>query len=384
MRVLHVIDSMELAGAERVVESLVRWLNQRGIENDVCCLSHKGELGERLEKENLRIFSLEKKEGVDWKIFWNFFWKVKKRGYDLIHFHNIGPLIYGFLTSYLLHIPAVVTIHGRIGWKKGRTRLLNRYYFRFPKKIVTVWKQGEEMLIRSGVPANKLMTIYNGVEINEEETKRGEEIKFPFDTNKKFIIGTVGNLTAVKNHLELLKAFKIFSDGLDVDEARLVIIGEGRERENLEKFILDNHLEKLVFLLGRKRNIPGYLDYFDIFVLPSTSEGLSIALLEAMGSGKAVVAMNVGGNSEVIQNGHSGILISTEGSRFSKQMAEILRELHDDSQKRDFLAKNGRQKIESSFNCALTVARYEQLYKDCVKSGDRVSEDPTLGYEKSV
>jgi glycosyltransferase involved in cell wall biosynthesis len=131
-------------------------------------------------------------------------------------------------------------------------------------------------------------------------------------TGTRFVVGTVGRLQPVKDHVSLVKAFEaalaLCPEGMK--EARLVIAGEGSERSAVESVVAESGLQQRVKLLGARDDIPDVLRELELFVLPSLAEGISNTILEAMASGLPVLATRVGGNSELLEDGRAGALVS--------------------------------------------------------------------------
>jgi glycosyltransferase involved in cell wall biosynthesis len=154
------------------------------------------------------------------------------------------------------------------------------------------------------------MTINNGIDFdkfnaNEDLINKRKELGF---NSSDFIIGTIGRLDPVKNHERLLQAFK--EALLVYKNIRLLIVGDGDQKETLcgQAKILGIYPQ--VKIVGFRNDVNEILSIIDIFILPSLSEGLSLALLEAMAAAKPIIASNVGGNREAIKNGHNGLLVS--------------------------------------------------------------------------
>jgi glycosyltransferase involved in cell wall biosynthesis len=192
------------------------------------------------------------------------------------------------------------------------------------------------------IQQDRLIKIYNGVEINKK-------LKKQIKKGKKLNLIYVGRLSKEKGVRYLIEAFnKIYNDQL-----RLLIVGDGKEREKLEKLAG----EKIEFL-GYRRETYSLLNSSDIFILPSLTEGCSISILEAMSLGKPIIATNVGGTPELIQDGKNGLLIS---SKDIIALKEAIEKLVKDKKLRDKFGKNNKNKIKE-FDIKKVIKKYEKIY----------------------
>jgi glycosyltransferase involved in cell wall biosynthesis len=150
------------------------------------------------------------------------------------------------------------------------------------------------------------------------------------------------------------------------EDWRLLIIGEGPERARLEAFVNSHRWNRQVRFLGSSSRVPELLNALDVYVLPSVSEGISNSLLEAMSTGVAALATNVGGNPEVIVNGESGLLFPV---RDSNKLAEQLLRLKDGSEHKRSLGQQARQRVREEFSIESMVQKYEEMYQSLRTAG---------------
>jgi glycosyltransferase involved in cell wall biosynthesis len=149
----------------------------------------------------------------------------------------------------------------------------------------------------------------------------------------------------------------------------LLLVGDGPERDTLERMVRELGLQQRVQLLGHREDVPELLSQFDTFVLPSLSEGMSNTLLEAMAAGVAVVASDVGGNREIIEPGRSGLLFPSDNLEAA---AQALGRLVADADLRARLAAAGLERAEKTFGMRVMLDAYEELYRGVWKlSHDR-------------
>jgi glycosyltransferase involved in cell wall biosynthesis len=202
------------------------------------------------------------------------------------------------------------------------------------------------------VPASKLMVIHNGIDLSFYRPS-GDERR----PGTRAIC--VARLDTIKDHETLLKAARKVAD-LRPD-FRLDLFGDGPQRASLEELRGRLGLEQIVTLNGQASEVRHHLANSDLFVLSSRSEGISIAILEAMAVGLPVVATDVGGNREVVVHGQTGLLVPA-GS--PDALAEAMRALVDDPGRSSAMGRAGRDRVEREFDVRCTAARYEHLYQE--------------------
>jgi len=176
-------------------------------------------------------------------------------------------------------------------------------------------------------------------------------------------VGTVSRLDPVKDHSTLLQAAEMaLKSGVDL---RLVIVGDGTQRAALEKELASKlNLSRRTLFAGEVRNVADWLNSFDVFVLPSLSEGMSNTLLEAMAVGVAPIATAVGGNPEVVEHGHSGLLVRPGDA---KEICDHLVRLATADEWRRDLGGNARQRIVARFSIERMLEQYEEMYCQLMK-----------------
>jgi glycosyltransferase involved in cell wall biosynthesis len=166
-----------------------------------------------------------------------------------------------------------------------------------------------------------------------------------------------------KNLPFLLKAMKrLKEEGLDA--ITLLIAGSGSQEATLRTLVQAGGLQETVHLLGLREDIPDLLSALDVFVLPSVWEGLSVAAMEAMAAGLAVIATPVGGNPELIQDNQTGILVPCQDV---KALAEAIKRLYLDPALREKMSSRGRERIEGYFNHERMVTQIQDLYEQILR-----------------
>jgi glycosyltransferase involved in cell wall biosynthesis len=313
MKILIVITQGVIGGATNSIFLLAKGLKEKGVEVKIGF--GEGEyLKEKLEKEKIDYVNfkwLKRTHGPLTNLFFIFEIKnfLKKEKFDVVHFNSTNAL-FGAIGTKLTKTKTVFTFHG--------LSILDPYYKKhiFLKPIY--WIIFKFLLLFIDAPifvsqnnleyaqkiklTKKGVVIYNGIPepdfFDREKAINFFEEKLKIDLKDRFIIGSIGRLDYQKNYEFLIS---IFPKILKITEKAIcLIIGDGPERKNLENLIKNLNLEDRIFLLGEIKNANQYLKSFDLFILPSRYEGLSITLIEALFAEIPIIASDVGGNKEII------------------------------------------------------------------------------------
>lgn len=365
-KLLFIVPSLRLAGAEKVVYTLANSIDHNSFEVSLCCIIDKGILLGRhdylpmLKEKDIKIHFLNKRYSKDILLLLKlavFIWKERP---DLIHSH-IAPIpLYASFSAWINFIPCVVTLHGM---GKAKASLFDKALPIFAKFLVTVCKERKKKLIENGLDPQKIFTIYNGIKLSEkEDVVISQEIRNASKiAENDFIYGCVANLHVYKNIKLLIKSFgRIYKSSSK--SVKLILIGTGPELENLKKMTHELNLEEKVIFLGQRNDVLNILHIIDVFVLPSNTEGLSISILEAMASSKPVIATDVGGNKEVVENNQTGIIVPPEDE---DALFEAMKYLIENKEVGHKMGEAGRKRVQDKFSLDRMVREYESVYEEC-------------------
>lgn len=362
IRVLHIVQSMETGGLENGIVNLVNHSNNNDFVVDILCLRERGELADRITNTTSQVFFDGNKQHSKFIAIKKVFLHCKEHHYDIIHSHGYATMLAAYVGGSLAKCTNIINgEHGTLYHSSKKDILIQRFLFNRMKFNLSVSQVLKETICGIySVSESKFKTIINGVDtikFNSQDILLDLKNELQL-SSEQMIIGSIGRLVEVKNYPSLIKAMSIVIK--EIPNTRLLIAGEGPERKTLESLISKLKLNDNVVLLGRRDDVSDLMKLYDIFVLPSYSEGLSNTLLESMASGTPVVASNVGGNSEIVAEGLSGYLYPSDDSQ---ALAEILIELIKDQAKRNKLGLNARRHIEDNFSIASMVNNYESAYK---------------------
>lgn len=292
---------------------------------------------------------------------------VKKNNISIVHSHGYREDLYALAAKKTAHI--IATNHL---WKRTTTRLkvyakLDAIILRLFKVIIAVSKPVLKDMTKEFIPEKKITLIPNGID-PEQYTQPKEASNIRADYNipeQAILIGTLSSLTPEKGIRYAIEALHKLKQ--TENNYHLLITGSGKEKDNL--VILAKQLDVLdnITFLGTRTDINQILHTLDIFLLPSLIEGLPMALLEAMASGRAVVATTVGDIPTLVTENNNGILVPTKNSSAIKEAIEILATNND---LREVIAEKARLTIINQFSSLAMTKKYVDIYDQVTSKDD--------------
>jgi glycosyltransferase involved in cell wall biosynthesis len=362
IRVLQVITSLGIGGAERLVVSAARGLSAPRFEHAICCLAERGPLAAEAEAAAVPVFCVDEFPGLRHPFaFARLIRIIRTFRPTIVHTHLQSANLYGRLAARLARVPVVVaTEHNVYVAKARRYILVERFLAHITDAMIAVSGPVRQFLsAQLAVPLSTIRIIHNGVAPSAPTPRGLAELRERLGTAGATAIrlGTVASLTAKKGHDVLLRAVaRLQGYGIFCS---LVVAGEGPDRRRLELLSEQLGVSAHVHFLGHVPHPADVLDGIDVFVLPSLVEGLPLALLEAMYAGRACVATAVGGVPEVIRPGDNGLLVPP-GDEVA--LAEAISTLVRSVDLRRRLGVAARQAIEDGFTEAAYLESLTALY----------------------
>ncbi|MBS0293710.1 MAG: TIGR03088 family PEP-CTERM/XrtA system glycosyltransferase [Proteobacteria bacterium] len=374
VRIVHLVHSFGIGGLENVIVQLINRLPPVRFEHVVLALTTASEFRQRIVRPDVRVIALNKPPGHAVPMYPRMYRLLRELRPQVLHSCNLAALEVVPL-AWLARVP--LRVHAEHGWDvhdpqgcNPRYQRLRRVYRPFVSHYVAVSRDLDEYLGRAvGVPAQRRSLIANGVDTDTFAPARGARRAAPgcpFEPGRHWLVGTVGRLQTVKNQPLLARAFaRALQDNPAMrDAARLVIVGEGPLRAEVERVLADARMGDLAWLPGARDDVPEVLRSLDLFILPSQAEGTSCTLQEAMASGLPVVATAVGGTPDLVQDGITGHLVPPDDE--SALAAAIVHAFCE----REAAARQGqagRKYALRSFAIDTMVRQYQQLF-DCKES----------------
>lgn len=317
MKILHVIDSEGFYGAETVIINLAMEQKKIGLKPKILNLRYCDPVGQSLESESTKMgidfFVIPLRFGFNIIGAFRIVQFAIANGFEIIHSHGYkSNILLGLMPKMIRKLPMITTLHGWTSTKRFSKiwfyEQLDLISLKFIDSVVLVNQNMLTLPMLKKYKLNNLSVINNGIpRINFNNSDQPMDDKLLSFCKHPFVIGSVGRLSKEKGFEYLIESLHtLVQEGIDV---RLIIIGEGPERDSLEAMVEQLCLKERVLMPGYLQYARNYIPFFKIFVISSLTEGLPITLLEAMQARVPIVATKVGGLPGVLQNGKAGILI---------------------------------------------------------------------------
>lgn len=372
MKILFGITKSNFGGAQRYVFELASEAKRAGNEVFVMCglpaqSGGDGPLIQKLNESGIQVIPLphlgrDVSFIKDFKSFLFILRTLRKERPDVFHINSSKMGGLGGFAARLVGVKKIIfTAHG---WAFNEPRsAIQKTIIKFfvwltiilSHKTICVSEKTKKDVSNLPFIKNKLVIIYNGLKDFELKTREEARKILSLDDNV-FLVGAVSELHKIKGLDILLKAWAAF---LKNHKAKLVIFGAGEEKNNLNKIASNLKIDNSVEFKGFVGNARSFLSSFDIFVMPSRSEAMPYALLEAGFAGLPVVASSVGGIPEIIENEKNGLLVPKENS---EALLSALNRLADNKEFREKLGSSLKQTISTKFSFEKMVQKTFELY----------------------
>ena len=374
--VCHVLLTLVTGGAEMVAARLARSL--RGEYRFLfVCLDRIGELGEQLRNEGFPVHVIGRRPGVDWRSALQLGSFLRRERVDVIHAHQYGPFFYS-VTARLLHRNAslLFTEHGRFhpDYRSRKRVVYNRLLLERRDKLVGVGESVRQSLIDvEGMPADRVGVIYNGIDLDEFVPSAGRnDVRQSLGiSDDEFVIIQVARLDPIKDHATALAALDRLR--LRHPRVRLVLVGDGPQASAIREIVDQRRLQNHVIQLGLRNDIANLLSAADAGLLTSHSEGIPLALIEAMAVGMPIVATAVGGVPEIVQRDVTGFLTQIGDSQ---ALADALSRLCENPALCKRMSVLGRERAKSVFSQTRMDEDYRGAYAELLHNARRRSQQP--------
>jgi len=360
-KILHVINSLEIGGAERVAIDLCIGLSQRGKQSILATIEGGGPLEEVLQKNHIYYKLMNKKSGFRPSLTYNFLKLFSEHNVKTIISHNYSPLRYSTVANIFYNKASIIHVHhARSFEEKNSNPISERFLYRFAKHVVAVSSQlKSDMIHNDKINPDKISVIANGIDentynINIDKSKKREDLNIDAG---KLVLGVCARLSEQKGHTYLLQALAELNRTAQ-HKWQLLVIGDGPLKNELQNYAAELGISAHISFLGARMDVPELLKVIDIFILPSIWEGMPLTILEAMAAGKAIIASNVGGVPEVLENEVDGIIFP---SRDIHALSIAIKRMMESEELRMEVSSKASQKFLKEFSLKRTLDKYEQL-----------------------
>lgn len=348
MKILHIITSLELGGAEKLLLDLIPSQKKQGESVELLVLDTKNQVFlEDFIKRGVKVHTLKTNNKKSFKNIFEIANLIKKENFTVVHAHLVHSQIWTSLAKRLVKkVKFITTEHSTSNKRRDNEmfKILDKFIFNSFDKVVAISQGTAESLVKwIGLSLKKLEIIENGVSLRAFMGRPRER------KGDKLIM--VSRFHQSKDHLTVLRALKSLPKNYI-----LTFVGEGETEEKVLREVKMLELESRVQFLGFSNGVPGLLKRHDIGIQSSNFEGFGISALEAMASGTPLVASNVPGLSEVVGDG--GLLFELGNE---KDLVEKILLLED----KNFYLEKSKDGIKNSLRYSIenTAKKYISLYK---------------------
>lgn len=354
MRIAHVLSSFELGGQERVALDLARAQVLAGHVVIAASLSPRddGALRGAFEQAGVEVRRVGFRDGFDPAAILQLAWLLARASVDVVHTHNPRALVHGAPAAKLARGLVVHSKHG-INPDPPRRRRVRRIAATLADAYVAVTPSLADVALEMHeCNPDRLQVVPNGIDLarfsRDPEARRElrEELGFPEEAR---VIGSVGRLAPEKNHALLLAA----TERIRSETVRVVLVGDGPLASELQG-------ARFVHLVGARDDVPRWLSAFDVFALSSSSEGLPLALIEAMAAELPVVATRVGGVGDLVETGVNGYLVPPSDAG---ELGLALQRLVDEPERARAMGSRGRERVLARHSAERMADDYEEIYQ---------------------
>ena len=367
IRIMHVVDNLGRGGMQNGLVNLIARLDPERFEHSVCTMRRlEHNEAHRFPDYRVQVTCVDEGKGSRIQIA-SLARKIREAKPDIVHSRNWSA-VEAVLAGYWAG--SCKLVHSEHGFDSNtnnrepwRRRSFRRLAFELAHRVFCVSFQLRDLHAkRTGFAARRMDVIHNGVDTRifrpdaAERDRVRRELGIPAN---EFCIGSVGNLTPVKDYPTLLAA--LLELARVRQDWRMLVVGEGAELPRLEAFVREHaQLQQRVSFLGLSNRVPALLNAMDVYVVSSVIEGICNSLLEAMATGLPVMATATGGNPEVAADGDSGLLFPVGDS---KKLATHLLTVMSQRDLRQELGQRAISRAAEQFSIDSMVRRYEQLYE---------------------
>ena len=357
MKILQCINALTYGGAQTILFDISEALLKKGFEVQVVAF-RDGPIGNRLRSLGLKVHIIGENY-CDIPAFFRLRKIIKTFRPAIVHSHLFKTnLLTRLAQPEHKNFKLISSIHGKENKLFHAAEKLLRTktdHFVFPSNYLLDWFKKEI----SPIVPDKYSIIYPGVNLNDHEQERRKK-------SNLVSIGTLSRLHPVKGIDRLIKACKQLKK--ENIEFKLIIGGDGKESQNLLNLVEQANLTQQTIFTGPIENKSEFLSTLDIFVAPSREESFGIHICEAMERSIPVVASNIGGLPEIIEDKYSGFLIDPQNK---ENLVSLLKKLITNSKLRYKIGKSGRERILKLFKKEASISKYMQLYQEISRNTDK-------------
>jgi len=356
INVLHIDTERGWRGGQQQGVYLFENMHNDGFKTEFICRPNSS-LEEYFIKNNLPYKSVKMRNELDIFSAYKISRYCKKSGFNILHLHSAHALSIGLLAKLFYRKLKLVGVR-RVDFSIRKNIFSKfKYSTKFLDRLVCISKGIKNVVLKDGVPKDKLEVIHSGININKfKDVKYSSELKSSISHDNKIIVGTVAALTGHKDYPNFLKASKVVLE--HNKNVVFLALGSGPNEEEIKALHKDLELGDNFKFGGFKKNIGEYLKVFDIFVMPSKLEGLGTSILDAESVGLPIIGTDAGGIPEALENGFNGLIVPAKNHI---ALAEAIEKLASSEELRKKLGDNSLEFVKK-YDINITVKKNIELY----------------------
>jgi len=381
IRLLHLVHSLGIGGAEIALFYYIKALGVEGYDHYVYCFKNDGPVRQKIEALGVPVYIGRNRDSIKHPIKFvasiilllrGLLVFIKRKRIHIIQSHSGEANQLSVALGKISGVPVFPTVHSTMAFRDERSiwdlrvyliKIVNWLVYRLADRVLAVSQQIKKIIRkRYNLDDSKVLVLKNGIVVEPNSSQgAGFETEFPSSSNKVRVIA-VGRLVHSKNFDTLVKAVAEIAARGSI-ALFLVIVGDGEERPRLEKLIEDLGVASNIRLLGFRDDVLGLMKSCDLFVIPSLYEGLSIAMIEAMACGLPIIASSAPGLREHIENEKNGILFPVGDS---KTLADCILKLSNDLELRAKLSEGARESFENEYDMHKNIKPLDLVFREYV------------------
>ncbi|MFC5044573.1 glycosyltransferase family 4 protein [Aquimarina hainanensis] len=366
MHILHLSAVTNWGGGEKHIETLYNELSELApeVKNTIFCAKN-GDFHKHLKTQQINYITAPLSIKVDPRFFIKLGIICKREKVDLIHIHDPSAILLAILSDKIFNLPPFIYSKKTSFPIKNRKKTLFKYNYPKIKKVICVSNKTKEIAAKSIVDNHKIVTIYDGTDIETPLKKPSFAIREKFNLKEDtVIVGNIANHIRAKHLDTLIDIVDIIINKENKKNFFFIQMGNYTERtEPLLQRAKELQLEQHLVFSGFTPNASSFLPQFDINLITSQSEGMPLVIYESLLHKTAVVSTDVGGIPEIIEHNINGLLSPMHSP--DKQAEQIISLSEDDALKEKFI-KNGYEKVINNYSSKNMALETLQLYKNIV------------------
>lgn len=320
-------------------------------------------LHNKCQEADLPVFPLKTRSEVDVLAVLRLAASMKRWKCRLVHYHDAHSAAIGAAASSIAKVPLRI-LSRRVDFPLKNNYFSRRKYRSNIDAIIAISEGIKKVLISGGIDPKIIKVIPSGIDFTPFQDAASSdylrrELSFAPDD---YLVGIVAHLADHKGHKYLIEATRILKE--QAPKIKVIIVGEGPLRMDLDKQVKETHVEDMVFFLGFREDIPQILASLDMFVLSSYMEGMGSSLLDAMASRLPIVATKVGGIPEVVIHNETGILVPP---RRPSSLAKAILSLYKNRERAALLGEKGYEIVHQKFSSESMASKIVKLYGSLAK-----------------